>query len=405
MATTLTNWPTLTVEIAFATDPLATPTYTDVSAYVRGLAIRRGRNHELDRIEAGTLRLTLNNRDRRFDPANASSPYYPNVIPMRRIRVSATWDSNTYRLFTGFIQDWPMSWQGVKDAEVDLSAVDGFAVLARAEILNANWPAEASGARVARVLTEIGWPAGERTLDTGQSDVVALDNTSNGQHVNALQHIQDVVTTERGIFFMDGQGYATFHDRHRRLKSPYLTSQATFGDNGTTELPYVDLRMSYEVDEVRNDVHVKASGSSTTQVADDATSISKYLIRTYNLDTLLTSDSQASDLATFLLAKYKDPFLRVNQMTLNGRMSGDVLEQALSRELGDKITVVRRPPGGGSAITQPSHIEFATHDVRKGGNSWTWRTQWSLSPAEQNAFWTLGDSTLSVLGTTTRIAY
>ncbi|MFD3464807.1 LamG-like jellyroll fold domain-containing protein [Streptomyces sp. NPDC058682] len=61
--------PKVTVEVAFDGGPFS-PSYswTDVSDYVKGFQVKRGRNNELDRIEAGTLSLSLDNSDGRFTP-------------------------------------------------------------------------------------------------------------------------------------------------------------------------------------------------------------------------------------------------------------------------------------------------------------------------------------------------
>jgi hypothetical protein len=85
-------WPKVTLEIGFAssaTTPLAATSWTDVSAYLRGEpSWNHGRQFELDRIEAGTATLLLDNVDRRFEPNYSGSAYYPNVKPMKRIRLS-----------------------------------------------------------------------------------------------------------------------------------------------------------------------------------------------------------------------------------------------------------------------------------------------------------------------------
>jgi hypothetical protein len=84
------SWPTLTVECAFGSDASnASPSWQEITDYVREVRIRRGRQFELDRIDASTLALKLDNSDRRFDPSYVSGPYYPNVLPMRRMRVRA----------------------------------------------------------------------------------------------------------------------------------------------------------------------------------------------------------------------------------------------------------------------------------------------------------------------------
>lgn len=49
--------------------------------------------------------MILNNTDRRFDPSYAS-PYYPNVVPMRRVRDRTVQPAVTYDLFEGFVEDW-----------------------------------------------------------------------------------------------------------------------------------------------------------------------------------------------------------------------------------------------------------------------------------------------------------
>jgi hypothetical protein len=61
--------PNVTVEVAFDGGPFSTSyTWTDISDYVEGFKAHRGRNNELDRIEAGTISLTLDNSDGRFTP-------------------------------------------------------------------------------------------------------------------------------------------------------------------------------------------------------------------------------------------------------------------------------------------------------------------------------------------------
>lgn len=62
---------------------------SDITDFVRGLSTQRGAQRELQRVEAGTATLVLDNRDGRFTPFKVSSPYYPNVLPMRRIRINA----------------------------------------------------------------------------------------------------------------------------------------------------------------------------------------------------------------------------------------------------------------------------------------------------------------------------
>lgn len=134
--------PVLKVEIAFGDTPLdTTQTWTDVSAYVRqspGVSIRRGRMSESAVFEAGSAQLTLNNRDRRFDPSHATGPYFGQLLPRTQIRITATWSAVDYVMFQGHITGWPQSLAPPAglDATVTIEAVDGLAWLANNRVPN-----------------------------------------------------------------------------------------------------------------------------------------------------------------------------------------------------------------------------------------------------------------------------
>ncbi len=132
------QFPTVTVEVAFATAPLAAvPTWTNITSFVEwkeGAKVTRGRTYETEQIQPGTLSLTLNNADGRFTPGNTASPYYPNVKSNRRIRVRATWNSITYALFDGYIDSWPVAWDNGVWAKAQVAATDRLKLLARREL-------------------------------------------------------------------------------------------------------------------------------------------------------------------------------------------------------------------------------------------------------------------------------
>ena len=99
----------LKLEIAFGSDPdSASPVWTDCSAWLRdGVTITRGRTDEQQSVSPGRCTLSLDNSDGRFTPARAGSPYYPNVTPRRRMRLSLP---GPVYVFDGHIDGWPVSW-------------------------------------------------------------------------------------------------------------------------------------------------------------------------------------------------------------------------------------------------------------------------------------------------------
>ena len=130
--------PTLKVEIGFASDPLTVDidatTWTDVTDYVHRVQINRGRQRDTLKIEAGTCTVTFHDPDGRFRPGNTAGAYSPNVVPMKRLRVVATYDATDYTIYSGFIDRWPQAWPQAEFSEVTVQVTDGFKVLNRAAL-------------------------------------------------------------------------------------------------------------------------------------------------------------------------------------------------------------------------------------------------------------------------------
>jgi hypothetical protein len=133
-------YPNVQVEISFVSAPYTvSPTWVDVTDFVREVTVRRGRSDEFQEFEAGTATITLDNRDRRFDPLNTSSPYSPNVVPRRGIRITALntigGTTTSFRMFRGFVEGWPVSITDAGfDSTVTVECVDIMGLLAQEEL-------------------------------------------------------------------------------------------------------------------------------------------------------------------------------------------------------------------------------------------------------------------------------
>lgn len=407
------------VEIAFQTNPFVPPIWVDVSAYVESFSINRGRNRELDQMQAGTLQMVLSNLDRRFDPTYTGSPYgNANIRPVKRIRVRAAYSGSIYSLFSGFIESWGMEWHGFADSVAPITASDAFKPLNLAK-LNTTFPVQTSDLRINAVLDAVSWtvgspqwilgdailgllgsttvlgPTGDRSVAPGQSVIAAsaLADTS------ALQHMQDVAASEFGLLFIDHDGVLTFVNRNA-----VATAQRMWATFGEQEYPYVDITLAYDDTDIWNQVRVTASGG-VVQIAEDAASKAAYFTRTLTLSTLQNSDAQALSLATLLLSRHKDPSLQITAMTLDGDANPNAIyPHMLGRDLGSQVTVVRRPPYGGSPITQLSSIQgiAVNYSAADGGE---WGAQWRLAPVDITSYWILGDPVQGILGTSTRLFF
>jgi hypothetical protein len=229
--------PTLSVTAAFgytATDLV--PVWTDISTYGATFGWQRGRQNELNQIQAGTASLVVHDPHSYFDPDNTASPFYPNVKPGLPIRAMLLVGDSEYPLFYGFAERLPRT-DRVSSTytrrQIDL--VDGFALLANAGLAGDSYAVENSGTRVTNVLNNIGWPSTKRTIGTGSEtlqDVVFSGDDS----TSALSHLQELDASEDGLLYIDGTGSVVFVGR----ASLDTSSKATFSDVGITPATGID---------------------------------------------------------------------------------------------------------------------------------------------------------------------
>jgi hypothetical protein len=98
------------LEVAWSDTPRsASPTYTDMTDYVRasaGVSFQRGRSNEQDaQAQPGRASWEFINDNGDFTMGNGSSPYAPLQI-RRPVRITARYDVTTYTLWQGFIDSW-----------------------------------------------------------------------------------------------------------------------------------------------------------------------------------------------------------------------------------------------------------------------------------------------------------
>ena len=154
------TWPTLTVRIAFSSNPFdASPTWTSVTDDIRRIYITRGRQHQLDRMEAGTAQIELNNNSGNYWANNAGGSYYPNVKPGKRVNIRANYNAVDYDLYTGFAESWEPEWlssMGGLGPIVQLRCADLIKNLARLDLNDGTgYSQEASGTRIGNVLDDL----------------------------------------------------------------------------------------------------------------------------------------------------------------------------------------------------------------------------------------------------------
>jgi len=295
-------------------------------------------------------------------------------------------------LFTGYVDSWDIEWTGPNSSTVTVPCTDAFKIFANIErtAVSAVGAGETTGQRINRILNGIGWPSGKREIATG--DVVVQATTLEG---NALEELQLTADTEVGELYMSPDGKVFFRNRNAINNDDRSnTSQATFGDEDP-ELRYVDLTFTNDDTQLANRVIITRAGSSNPQQADDVASQEEFLVKAYERsDLIMTTDGAALNYAQYVLSLSAQPELRFDGLVVNPlRDEERLFPQVLNRLIGDRITVRRRPPGGG-LVEQECFIRGRKHEITPG----SWLTTWTLqSTAAGGSFFIIGHPTLGRL--------
>ena len=302
-----------------------------------------------------------------------------------------------------------------------MEAEDGFSLMARYDLEGQSIAEMSTGDHLAAVLTLYGWPPagsvppgktwwrlgtagfselgtttylGEslESLDEGTSTIMATTLTG-----NLLDHLLNVAElTEGGLLYMGPSGDVIF----KEPALPHQPSVAVWGD-AEGEFPYHDIVMSDEDEAIYNDVRITRRGDSAISTAKDQTSIDTHGPRTLPIsDTLFSTKAQADQHAATLLDRYKDPWNYPVRLVLRPSRDPNMWPLVLGMQLGTKITVRRRPPGGGDPIEVDSLIVGITYEIDPNG----WQVTWDLEPTRvHEGYWYLGVAGMSELGTTTKL--
>lgn len=369
----------------------------DVTSTVTKVSVQRGRQRVLDRFEVGQAIIELIDTDGRWNPTNPASPFYPNVLPMRQVKLVAQYKGNTYPVFAGYIDSFQYDYQvGVDAARVTIRASDGFKVLRNVSVtaVPGATAGEKTGVRVGKLLDAAGWPTEMRTLSTGITTVQADPGTTR----NSLDAIGVVADSELGGFYFGTDGNARFRGRDSVYKSQENTP-TSFADDGTG-IAYTNIKFGYDDVNIANQVNVTRVGG-TTQTVSDATSQAAYFTQSLDRTNLLMdSDADALQQARALLNARKNPVLRIESVEID--LTEDVQARVLAGltlDFLDRITVKKAHPGG-SSITRTLSVQGVSHDITPA----VWRTTIRTAENLLDSPFILNSSTFGVLGTST-LAY
>lgn len=255
------------------------------------------------------------------------------------------------------------------------------------------YQAERTDQRVSRIATIAGLPIG--TLDTGGTTMPADDPGSE----TATAAILECVDAEAGLAFCNGSGAITFHNRNRApLKtSPDVTiTNEEIGPALIVTPDNVGLINYFEgtsavtgAKQIVRDLvsefgppgngHGRYSGSATYQVSTDA---------------------EVLDRANWIVSNHSQPQQRIGSLPIDMlQLPAATQDALLSLEPNSWLEITGMPPQtpGGSTL------DLMVQGFDETLTPTSWVLVFNVVPRSYFQAWILGDSTYSILGSTTRL--
>jgi len=283
---------------------------TSIPAKVRSASWGRGRNSFFDNFSAGSATVVFDNRNRELDPLNTASLLYGELYPGRQFSLFVTQGNQGAKVFSGYVDTWEYDYTLDGDATVTVRVIDAFSYLSNLKVSFISAPAELSGARMRRVLANIGWPVSRQKIDDGYSTLAA--ETISG--VNVLEYLTKVAQSEFGQFYIDRVGTLTFQSRNAVSSFSDVRLTNVVGDVNSTAS---DVMFDYSFDRVFNDVTLTNDNISASASASDAPSVTKYGVRTNSFDVLIASSTQMQSIAGGLVFLYGEPAFIPREVSFN----------------------------------------------------------------------------------------
>jgi hypothetical protein len=298
---------------SFGSSDVVIPT-VDLTPNVYSISIRRGRNILKDTYDAGTATVRVLDPQGYFNPQNPSSPYFGYLVPLRKIRISATTSTAQHFLFSGYVNDYRYTFPvGQETAYVDILCTDGFRLLQMSNVstIPSTTAGQDTGTRINKILDEVSFPASMRQISTGNATCVADPATTR----STLEAIKNAEFSEgMGAFYMSADGSAVYKNRTEVTNS---LSNPAIVFNQTTGIPYRNVKYAFDDKLVINDVQFTRVGG-VTQAVFDQPSIDKYFPHSLNQNNLIAqTDAQVLGAAQNYVNTRRETTIRIDEMLVD----------------------------------------------------------------------------------------
>jgi hypothetical protein len=298
---------------SFGSNDVVIPT-VDLTPDVYSISIRRGRNILKDTYDAGTAIVRVLDPQGFFNPQSTTSPYYPYLTPLRKIRISATTATASHFLFSGYVNDYRYTFPvGQETAYVDILCTDGFRLLQMSNIATVADTAagQTTGTRIGKILDDVQFPNSMRSIATGDATCIADTGTVR----TTLDAIKNAEFSEGlGAFYMSPDGTAVYKSRSEVTSSLGDTAIAF---NQTSGISYRSVKYAFDDKLIINDVRFNRTGGTVQNVFSQS-SIDKYFPHGLNQENLIAeTDAQVLGAAQNYVNTRKETTIRIDEMLVD----------------------------------------------------------------------------------------
>lgn len=345
----------------------------NLTSVTRAINIRRGRNLTRDTYEAGVATVRIFDPNSYFNPQNTSSPYYGQLTPLKKLRISATYAGNTHYLFSGYTTDYVYSYDQAENVSyVSINASDAFRLFNLAAITTITGQANGqdTGTRIDKILDTVDFPTSMRSISTGDS----LTQADAGNSRTSLAAIKNAEFSEQGAYYLSPEGNAIFKNRSEVISSAGVTPIAF---NQTGGIPYKNLKFAFDDKLIVNQANITRLGG-TTQVNVDADSVATYFPHSItSSDLVIQTDADAANIAAIYVATRSDTTIRIDEMTLDLLDPNVPTGTILGMDYFTNVLITNIQPDG-STITKNLQVQGVAWDITPSSWLGTFSTQESL---------------------------
>ena len=321
----------------------------DITEFVTQCYIKRAFNRSSDSFIGGSAKIVFVDQTGTFNPANTGSPLFGKIKPMRKIRMTATFNSITYSLGSFYVQDWNyQSPSGFDPAYVTLNCVDGFQLLNLTTLttVSGGTAGQTTAQRVTSLLDAGDWPGGMREISTTATTTVQADT---GASRSLLASLQEIEQTEAGALYVDQRGFVRFMSRTDIITDSGAALTKFSDVNGSGDITYQNVEFDISDFQMINKVTVTPTGL-TGQVAQDSASIEDYFQHSRVRSGIMQTEADALNQAQMIIASRKEQGVNIqlNSLTVDAYSQDDAARTtaALELDIFDPIEVTQTLPAG-----------------------------------------------------------